>query len=570
MLTFLKFFPLFALSIALVGMAAFLSGCSAECFRQRADVETNSILFGKTCQVKNVENSSLDIDPPEKWSGSALGTPREEESLEFLGERAEKEEAARLMTLDRSLLTGVTYSRSYLTEKESVFLEALDLTLARHRLSPIFGGGGDITRQSDSRNAAGLSNLVAVNTFARNQEVTYDQLYKTGARITTAFTQDFLNFLVGNREINNSALAISVVQPLLRGGGKTVTLEALTQADRDVLYSLREFANFRREFIVSLVSDYYSVLQARDNVYNRFLAYDGFRKNVEREEALAEEDRRTQTQLGQLKQALLNAESSWLNAIRTYENRLDQFKLTLGIPVEENIVLDSTELDNLVIEPMGLEQEEAVELALVSRPDLQTSRDRIDDAQRRIEVAENGLKPGLDVTVDYDVISHPGDPTPALKFNRRNISTNLDLDLPLDRKAERNTFRAAIITKEVRKRQYDEDVDEVKLSIFDGWRALELARKNYDIAVEGVGLAERRLEEQLLLAELGRGEARDLVDAQNDLVDAQLQRTSTLIDYTLARLRLWRDIGILYIKEDGSWVESLQEESKASVKARKL
>ncbi len=47
-----------------------------------------------------------------------------------------------------------------------------------------------------------------------------------------------------------SALPISFVQPLLRGGGRAVTLEPLTQAERNLLYAVRSFGLFRQQFFV--------------------------------------------------------------------------------------------------------------------------------------------------------------------------------------------------------------------------------------------------------------------------------------------------------------------------------
>lgn len=548
----------------------FLIGCSADFYQGKADAETTAVLFKKTSLVDNVEDDSLEIGTRPEWSSSNLSKNKTQDSS-FLGERAEIEKKAKVISLDEALQIGITHSRRYIAEKESVFLEALDLTLAEHRLAPIFGGGADITRRSDSRSANvqnGLTDLVATNTFARDQNLSFNRLYKTGARLSADFTQDFLNFLTGSRDINNSALAVTLVQPLLRGGGQKATLEALTQADRNVLYALRDFANFRREFIVDLVSDYYGVLQARDNVLNAHLAYDGFLENMEREQAFEEVGRRSKTELGQLEQALLSSESRWLSSIRTYETRVDQFKLTLGIPVEDNLVLEDAELKKLTIERPNITRDQAVKIALITRPDLATSRNRIEDADRQIEVAKVDLKPGLGVRVDYTTVSNPGDRTPDLNLDRRNISTGLDVDLPLDRKSERNTYRAALITKELRTRQHEENQDQVRLQVYDDWRSLELAERSYKIANEGVELALTRVEEQRLLFELGRGEVRDLVDAQNDLVNAQNERTSALIDHTLARLRLWRDLGILYIKKDGTWVERLKQE--ASVTARKL
>jgi outer membrane protein TolC len=292
------------------------------------------------------------------------------------------------------------------------------------------------------------------------------------------------------------------------------------------------------------------------------VAYQGFLDNVEREEALGEEGLRTQTEIGQLQQALLQSESQWVNAVRDYQNQLDEFKIQLGLPVEEKIVLQEAELKKLKIEDPDIKRDQAVKLALTSRPDLQTAEDRIADAERRIKVAKVELQAGLNAVATYDAISDPGDITPGINFERSSWSAGLELDLPLDRKSERNFYRSTLIGLEQANRERALARDQVRLQIFDDWRALEQARKNYEINDLGVALAERRLEEQRLLNELGQGEARDLVDAQRDLVNSLNQRTSTLVDHTLARLRLWQDMGILYINEDGSWVKELEEEGR--------
>jgi outer membrane protein TolC len=70
-----------------------------------------------------------------------------------------------------------------------------------------------------------------------------------------------------------------------------------------------------------------------------------------------------------------------------------------------------------------------------------------------------------------------------------------------------------------------------------------------------VALSESRSEEEILKQDLGLGLALNLVDAQNDLINSQNQRTSALISHTIARLGFWRDMGILFIKENGQWEE---------------
>lgn len=547
----------------LMATVLFSFSCTPEIYRTRADRETYGALFVKSTKVENVGPEDVDIDdakPVDLSKYQAKGS-----GAKFLGKMAAYESGAKVLTLADALEASVTYGRDYLSQKESVFLTALDLTLARYRLAPIFFAEASGTRANDTRTAElrdQFNDLISENTVSRTQSAGFDWLLATGARLSTNFTQDFLRIMTGNESINDSDLAVSLVQPLLQGGGIPVTLEALTQAERDLLYDLRDFADFRRSYIVGVVTDYYNVLQARDQVQNSYVAYQGFVDSVEREEAFAEEDRRTQTELGQLRQAALQSESRWINAVRTYQSSLDNFKISLGLPVAQKIVLDESELDRLRIEQPPLTEAESVEIALVTRPDLATAVNQVEDAERRTKVAKNGLLPGLDVSVDYNAISEPGDTTPGINFDRRRWSTSLDVRAPLDRKAERNIYRSSFIALDQSKRSKELAYDQARLDIYEAWRALDQAERNYEIAQQGVALAARRLEEQQLLLELGKGEARDLVDAQNDLVNAQNQRTSTIIDHTLARLRLWRDMGVLYINEDGSWRKKLRNEPR--------
>src|SRR5436309_10126285 len=131
----------------------------------------------------------------------------------------------------------------------------------------------------------------------------------------------------------------------------------------------------------------------------------------------------------------------------------------------------------------------------------------------------------------------------------------LNLNLPLDRKAERNAYRGAFIAYEAARRAFEQRADEIKLQVRDSWRALDQAKRTYEISEIGIRIAERRVEEQNLLAELGRAKAQDQVDAQNALNDSKNQRTAALVNHTVARLELWENLGILYIKDNGQWEE---------------
>src|SRR5437667_102424 len=114
-------------------------------------------------------------------------------------------------------------------------------------------------------------------------------------------------------------------------------------------------------------------------------------------------------------------------------------------------------------------------------------------------------------------------------------------------------------------RDYKRSLDDFKLMqlglpvdsqlVLDDRDLEALAIRHSEISEVGVKIAERRVEEQNLLAELGRAKAQDQVDAQNDLINSKNQRTQALVGHTIARLQFWVNMGILYVKDNGRWEE---------------
>ena len=376
-------------------------------------------------------------------------------------------------------------------------------------------------------------------------------------KITAAFTTDFLRYLAGSPStLTSSQIGATLTRPLLRNAGYKADKENLTQAERDLLYQLRDFVRFRKDFSVQIASAYYGVLGNRDAVRNSFLNFQSSRRAGDRTRALAAEGRTTQSDLGRIEQQELSAESSWIGAIRIYQRALDDFKIQLGIPVETKLVLNDRELQELKIRHPDIKVAEAIEVALAARLDYQNARDQLADSGRKVMLAADQFKPQLDLTASAGFASPQATrgfalPDPA----RYNWNAGMNLDLPLEKTAERNNYRAALIAQQRSARAVDQQRDEIELQMRDSWRTLEQARRAYQISEIGVKLAERRVEEQELLAELGRAKALDQVDAQNSLLSSKDQLTQALVAHTVARLQFWDNMGILYIKDNGQWQE---------------
>jgi outer membrane protein TolC len=64
-----------------------------------------------------------------------------------------------------------------------------------------------------------------------------------------------------------------------------------------------------------------------------------------------------------------------------------------------------------------------------------------------------------------------------------------------------------------------------------------------------------RVESTTLLLEAGRSTTRDLLEAQDALLQAQNNLTAALVSHAIAKLSFFRDVGILQVRPDGMWVQ---------------
>jgi outer membrane protein TolC len=131
----------------------------------------------------------------------------------------------------------------------------------------------------------------------------------------------------------------------------------------------------------------------------------------------------------------------------------------------------------------------------------------------------------------------------------------VELDLPLNRKLERNSYRSSIVTFERRLRGLSAFLDDVKNDLRADLRTLEQSRQSYDIQNRAKQLADRRVESSELSLQAGRVQVRDVVDAQTARVQAYNAATAALVDYHLTRMRLLLDLGILNTEKEKFWLE---------------
>jgi len=455
--------------------------------------------------------------------------------------------ASGVLTLSQAVALATAHNREYHTRKEELYVKALDLRLTRHEFERQFLGGAGGGYAAD-----------------RNDEVLgiegnygFNQLLADGTRISTKLAVAWIDVLTGNmRGGLASILSATVTQPLLRGRNRRVVLENLSQAERDTLYEVRSFNRFRKTFVVSVISQYYGVLQRLDKVENAWRNHNTLGQVYERVEKLANAGRVPQFELDRARQDKLQAMDTCIQAEKEYKQALDEFKITLSLPTTAEFQLDDSELEALrAVERLEPEfaEAEVIETALLRRLDLANNVDAVIDAQRKVFVAADSLRAELNLVGSAEAISARRADRNTIRPLREEYGLGFELDLPLDRVPEQHIYRKALITLNQRQREYDQAADIIRLQVRQAHRDLTEAAERYRVQLESLKLAEERFKKTYLLLQYGRASSRRVLAAQGDLFEAQNEATQALVNYANATLNFYSNTGVLQVRPDGMW-----------------
>lgn len=447
-----------------------------------------------------------------------------------------------VFTLDDCFNYALQHSRDYQTRKEDLFIAALNVTLERHQFEPRLFAQSSVntTRAGEAGdyNAA----LTATQTIGVRQRLPYGGEVVAQA-LTTSVHQLHEYVTTGS----SADLILSANIPLLRGAGMSAQ-ESLIQAERNLIYAVRDFERYRRAFLVQVASQYFNLVNQRAQIVNRYRNVNSYIFITRRSQALFEAGRRTTLlDVQRAAQAEFTARNDLINAIESYEQSLDNFKLLLGMPTDQPL---DVAVQYLNIAPPSITETQALEIAFKLRLDLQTDRDQVDDARRGIKVAANNLLPDLNLTGQADMASE-GKWSVRPNPDNVNLSAGVTLDLPLDRVAERNAYRISQISLARAKRNVETMQDQVVVDVRAAMRRVR--QQVYLLAIQknNIELAQKRKQFADFMFQQGRIDNRDYLDAETALLDAQNRFAQALSGLETATLQYLRDTDQLRVDTDG-------------------
>ncbi len=302
------------------------------------------------------------------WGWERNGVTNQVENPQWMAYLPLNEEGELVLNVDRAVELARLNSPDYQAELEDLYLSALDVSFERFRFDAQFFGGYEVyyTATGPIRGGGESSSLLEANT----RNVQMEKLFATGGELVVGLANSIMwEFSGPNRDSVNTLLDFSLVQPLLRGGGRKVVLESLTQSERDLLASVREMERFNQAFYLDIVAGrgltsgpnpnggfpsigpngsfgaggYYGLLQRQQTIRNQESNIASLRTSLAQLEAYFEAGRIDSFQVELTRQSLFQTQSALLSNKTQLANNLDQFKIDMGLPPELEVTLERDE-----------------------------------------------------------------------------------------------------------------------------------------------------------------------------------------------------------------------------------
>lgn len=293
------------------------------------------------------------------WGWEKNGVTADRDNPAWMAYLPLNEKGELILTSDRTVELARLHSPDYQRELEDLYLTALDVNFERFRFDAQFFGGIDLFYTADGRLRSpgpGSSSRLDINSRARMQK-----LGATGSEFVIGLANTLMwEFSGPNTDSVNTLLDFTLIQPLLRGGGRRVVLEQLTQRERDLLANVRQMQRFNQAFYLEVVAGrtanvgpnrgggfpplgptgrfnvggYMGLLQQEQNIRNQESNIAALRSSLAQLEAFFEAGRIDSFQVELTRQSLFREQSSLLTAKANFQDTLDRYKVQLGLPPE--------------------------------------------------------------------------------------------------------------------------------------------------------------------------------------------------------------------------------------------
>jgi outer membrane protein TolC len=243
-----------------------------------------------------------------------------------------------VLTPEKAVGLGILNSFQYQTQLENLYLLALTVTLDRFQFQLQWFGTNDTLFTHFG------SSATEQNTLSTNSLLGFNRFLATGGQLMAEFANSFVFQYAGpDSTIATSNILITFMQPLLQNAGRAVALETLTEAERALLYQVRTFARFRKQFTFQVATNgYLNLLAQEQNIRNSLENLKALEQNLRLHQALLDAGKVPAIKVEQVDLQLQQGQQQLIQVETSLETARDAYKLLLGLPPSIPIRLDDS------------------------------------------------------------------------------------------------------------------------------------------------------------------------------------------------------------------------------------
>ena len=401
-----------------------------------------------------------------------------------------------------------------------------EIPKAEAKFDPTVGfaltGGGE--RAVTEKDPVSKTNAQDVTAFIRKE-------VPTGASVIVSsdLTRDEQHPSSAPREFG-SGMAITLVQPLLRGGRVYVATKPIRDAEFDLHIQEAQLRAAVLNIIAGAKSAYYTTILAEKIIEVTEEAIRRDQTLIDASQALLQAGLVTKRDVYSAEISRAKDLSKLVSAQADLELAKNALLDLLGLPIATQVSL----LDkNLSFQPVPVELEKWVTSAIRNRPEVLAIGESLEKSVLNIRVARNALLPQVDFVASYRRAQSGFTLGRALDFGGYGWSAGLVFSVPIGNVAAKFTVAQAEIEQARLKRELAQQERQVELEVRAAVVKLNRSLERMQALKTIVDQAEGKLEVARAQFALGLATNKDITDAQEDLLDAETDLLKATADYNI-------------------------------------
>ncbi len=381
--------------VVLIDICAMI-GCNRSYYRRQADAVAHRLITEKANDPRwDSYDGSIEIDPQSRmfnpFSADHPPIPPDDQashqlmstvdgkpgypqwhangdtdyvaSPEWMAYLPVNEKGQLVIDLNRAFQLALLHSPELQQQKETLYQSALAVSLQRFGFdTQLFAGVSSLLRLE-----RGTSSVRTVS-----NGISLQRLGLTGTTFAIGLANTILfNFTGPDSQSATTLLDFSIIQPLLRGGGRDRIMEALTQAERQLLANVRQFDRFQRGFYLQVaigrnpgagprtagsflqnptgsstnVGGFFGLLLQQQEIRNQEFNVRQLEAVLDQFRELFARERLDPVQLKLFESSVYSQQSRLVSQRIAYQTAVDRFVISLGLPPDLEVVIEDDFLD---------------------------------------------------------------------------------------------------------------------------------------------------------------------------------------------------------------------------------